>query len=325
MRAVFLFCTFHTQSKLQHSPDCYFKKKLMGKNKTNSPPPIYVVSGGRGIAGNNLVQSILIQYPENDIPVIIVPQVDSEDEVFDVVTKAKTENALVTHTMVNPELRKKINDLCAEFGVRVIDLMGSLANYLDEILDVEPIIQPGLYRELNHQYFDRIESIEFTLSHDDGMSPERLNSAEIILTGVSRAGKTPLSVYLAMYGWKVANVPLVPGVPPPDELFKVDPNRVFGLHVGASQLIAHRKKRLAGWNNHKDELYVDEKAVRDEIRNAMFVFDRGRFTVLNVSNKPIESTANEILNIMSKRFSYRGRKLESPYHNQNEEFSEGVI
>jgi regulator of PEP synthase PpsR (kinase-PPPase family) len=291
----------------------------MNIQKRILPAPIYIVSGGRGIAGNNLVQSLLIQYPENDIPVEIVPHISEEDEIFDVIMKAKTDGGLIAHTMVNPDLRKVINKLCIEFNVRVIDLMGDLANYLDENLDVEPLKHPGLYRELNHQYFDRIESIEFTLSHDDGMSPQRLNNAEIILAGVSRAGKTPLSVYLAMYGWKVANVPLVNGIPPPKELFEVDPMRVFGLHIGASQLIAHRKKRLLSWNNHDNESYVDERKVREEIRQAMFTFDKGGFTVLNVSSKPIESTANEILNIMSKRFSYRGRKLESPYHNQKKE------
>lgn len=284
--------------------------------------PIYVVSGGRGIAGNNLVQSILIQYPNNKIPVEIIGGVDSEDMVFDVVMRAKSEGGLITHTMVDPALRKKINELAKEFNVEVIDLMGDLADYLDRNLEVQPLQHPGLYRELNQQYFDRIESIEFTLSHDDGMSPQRLQQAEIVLTGVSRAGKTPLSVYLAMYGWKVANVPLVPGVPPPDELFKIDPNRVFGLHIGAGQLIAHRMKRIQGWNNHRSESYVDQQAVREEIRNAMFVFDRGGFTVINVSNKPIESTANEILKLMSDRFVYRGRKLESPYFDQNPESSE---
>jgi regulator of PEP synthase PpsR (kinase-PPPase family) len=290
----------------------------MNIQKSILPAPIYIVSGGRGIAGNNVVQSLLIQYPENDIPVIIVPHIDDEDKVFDTIMKAKTDGGLIVHTMVNPDLRKKINEISLEFGVRVVDLMGNLADYLDEHLDVEPLKHPGLYRELNHQYFDRIDSIEFTLSHDDGMSPQRLQNAEIILTGVSRAGKTPLSVYLAMYGWKVANVPLVNGIQPPKELFEVDAQRVFGLHIGASQLIAHRKKRLLSWNNNDNKSYVDEREVREEIRMAMFTFDKGGFTVLNVSNKPIESTANEILNIMSKRFSYRGRKLESPYHNQKE-------
>ena len=296
----------------------------MNISKRAIPPPIYVVSGGRGIAGNNLVQSLLIQYPENNIPVIIVPHILSEDEVFDVVLRAKTDGGIIAHTMVNSELRKKMNEVCDEFGVRKVDLMGELAGYLDETLEVEPLQHPGLYRELNHKYFDRIESIEFTLSHDDGMSPERLNNAEIILTGVSRAGKTPLSVYLAMYGWKVANVPLVKGIQPPEELFKVDPNRVFGLHISAAQLIAHRKKRLQGWNNYQNEKYIDEREVRDEIRQAMFVFERGGFTVVNVSNKPIESTANEILNIMSQRFAYRGRNLESPY-SSNPELPEDIV
>ncbi len=285
----------------------------MNQSGKNIAPPIYVVSGGRGLAGNNMVQSLLIQYPENNIPVIIVPNVLDEDAVFDAVLQAKADGGLIAHTMVNPDLRKKINELCEEFGVRKVDFMGELASHLDKMLDIEPLKHPGLYREINQQYFDRIDSIEFTLSQDDGMSPQRLNSAEIILTGVSRAGKTPLSVYLAMFGWKVANVPLVLGIQPPKELFEVDPQRVFGLHIGVHQLIAHRKKRLASWNNHQNELYINEQSVREEIRQAMFTFDRGGFTVVNVANKPIESTANEILNIMSSRFSYRGRKLDYPY------------
>ncbi|WP_167604785.1 pyruvate, water dikinase regulatory protein [Maribellus sediminis] len=291
----------------------------MGKKKKKKSAPIFVISGGRGIAGNNLVQSILIQYPNNKIPVEIFGGVDSEETIFDIVMRAKNEGALVTHTMVNPDLRLKVNELCNDFKVEVIDLMGDLAAYLDRTLDVEPLQHPGLYRELNQQYFDRIESIEFTLARDDGMSPQRLKEAEIVLTGVSRAGKTPLSVYLAMYGWKVANVPLVPGVQPPPELFEIDRNRVFGLHIGAGQLITHRIKRMQDWNNHRSESYIDQRSVREEIRNAMFVFDRGGFTIINVSNKPIESTANEILKHMSKRFMYRGRKLESPYHDQKPE------
>ena len=283
---------------------------------TKKNAPIYVVSGGRGIAGNNLVQSLLIQYPENNVPVEILGNVQTEDEIFDIVMKAKTEGGLIAHTMVHPELRNRLNELCEEFKVPVTDLMGQLANYLDANLDIEPLQHPGLYRELNNQYFDRIESIEFTLNHDDGMKPQRLKEAEIILTGLSRAGKTPLSVYLAMYGWKVANVPLVNGIQPPQELFEVDRKRVFGLHISASQLIPHRMKRLQSWNNLENNSYVDQREVREEIRNAMFIFDKGGFTVINVSNKPIESTANEILNIMSKRFSYRGRKLESPYYDK---------
>ncbi len=291
----------------------------MNEKKKASPAPIYVVSGGRGLAGNNMVQSLLIQYPDNKIPVIIVPGVSKEDQLFDIVIQAKTDRGLITHTLVNPNLRRKINDLCDEFGVRKIDFMGELANYLDEELDVEPLLHPGLYRKINQEYFERIEAIEYTLSHDDGMNTDKLYGAEIILTGVSRAGKTPLSVYLTMFGWKVANVPLVKGISPPKELFEVDPKRVFGLHVIVPQLIAHRKKRLESWHNHQNNLYIDEQSVKEEIRHAMFIFDRGGFTVLNVTNKPIESTANEIMNYMSERFSWRGKKIESPHTDQDTE------
>jgi regulator of PEP synthase PpsR (kinase-PPPase family) len=194
--------------------------------------------------------------------------------------------------------------------------MGELADYLDENLDIPSLQSPGLYREIHQQYFDRIEAIEFTLNHDDGLQPEKLHKAEIILTGVSRSGKTPLSVYLAMYGWKVANIPLVNGIDPPKELFEVDPQRVFGLSIGPSQLISHRMKRLRSTNNTGNTRYVDERLINLEIRNANFIFEKGGFTVINISNKPVETSANEILNTLANRFEYRGRRLDSPYPQQ---------
>lgn len=111
--------------------------------KSNTPAPIYVVSGGRGMAGNNLVQAILIQYPDNGIPVIIVPNMDNEDELFDVVMKAKTDGGMIVHSLVNSNFRKKIIGFCAEFGVREVDLMGKLADYLDETLDIAPLMHPA--------------------------------------------------------------------------------------------------------------------------------------------------------------------------------------
>jgi regulator of PEP synthase PpsR (kinase-PPPase family) len=111
-----------------------------------------------------------------------------------------------------------------------------------------------------------------------------------------------------MYGWKVANIPLVLGINPPKELFEVDPNRVFGLSISPSQLISHRMKRLRSIDNTSNTDYVDERMVVQEIRNANLIFEKGGFTVLNVSNKPVETSANEILNLMANRFEYRGQK-----------------
>lgn len=281
--------------------------------KLKAAEPIYIVSGGKGLAGNNMVLSLLIQYPNNNVPVVIMPNMASERQLLILVEKIKLEGGLIAHTMVNRQLRDYLCKICNEMGVKHIDFMGELADYLDEKLDVPSLQTPGLYREINQQYYDRIEAIEFTLNHDDGLMPGRLNKAEIILTGVSRSGKTPLSVYLAMYGWKVANIPLVHGIDPPKELFEVDPQRVFGLSISAGQLISHRVKRLKSLENTSNTNYVDERLVALELRNANFIFEKGGFTVINVSNKPVETSANEILNMMANRFEYRGRRLDSPY------------
>ena len=281
--------------------------------KLKPAEPIYIVSGGKGLAGNNMVLSLLIQYPNNNVPVVIMPNMASERQLLILVEKIKLEGGLIAHTMVNRQLRYYLCKICNEMGVKHIDFMGELADYLDEKLDVPSLQTPGLYREINQQYYDRIEAIEFTLNHDDGLMPGRLNKAEIILTGVSRSGKTPLSVYLAMYGWKVANIPLVHGIDPPKELFEVDPQRVFGLSISAGQLISHRVKRLKSLENTSNTNYVDERLVALELRNANFIFEKGGFTVINVSNKPVETSANEILNMMANRFEYRGRRLDSPY------------
>ena len=291
---------------------------MSAENNEKQIGPIYIVSGGKGLAGNNMVHSMLIQYPNNNVPVNIVPNIHEETQLVKLVEKAKHEDGLIAHTLVNRELRDFLKKLCAEKGVKNIDYMGELADYLDEKLDIPSVQSPGLYRELNQQYFDRIEAIEFTLNHDDGLQPQKLHKAEIVLTGVSRSGKTPLSVYLAMYGWKVANIPLVNGIDPPKELFEVDPRRVFGLSISSGQLISHRIKRLKSLNNTNNTNYVDERLVALEIRNANFLFERGGFTVINVSNKPVETTANEILNMMATRFEYRGRRLDSPYQQKSE-------
>ena len=285
-------------------------------NREKHAGPIYIVSGGKGLAGNNMVQSLLIQYPNNNVPVIIVSNVHEEKQLTRLIEKAKQDGGLIAHTLVNRVLRNFLDKLCNENGILHIDFMGELADYLDKRLHIPSLQTPGLYREINQQYFNRIDAIEFTLNHDDGLLPKKLYEAEIILTGVSRSGKTPLSVYLAMYGWKVANIPLVYGIDPPKELFDVDPQRVFGLNIGTSQLISHRIKRLRSIDNTDNTNYIDERLVVQEIRQANMIFEKGGFTVVNVSHKPVETCANEILNIMANRFEYRGRRLNSPYQNE---------
>jgi len=140
------------------------------------------------------------------------------------------------------------------------------------------------------------------LKVDDGQNPERIIQADIVLTGVSRTGKTPLSVYLAMFGWKVANVPIVPGIEPPEGLFKADPERVFGLNISHVYLIAQRANRVKSLKMDEDADYINTRKVGEELAYARRIFERGGFTEIQITNKPIESSANEILNILTSRF-----------------------
>ena len=284
----------------------------MNKNSGNKTVPIFVVSGGKGIAGHTMIHSLLIQYPDNKLPVIVIPEVQTAERIEEVVLKVKNANGVLTHTMVNTGLRKLLIDACRRHGVKDIDFMGPLADYIEQDLGLKSSNVPGLYRRINARYFERIEAIEYTMNHDDGLNPDRLYEAEIILTGVSRSGKTPLSVYMSMFGWKVANVPIVRGINPPSQLFEVDPNRVFGLSISINYLISQRQKRLTQMHDHSNQNYVDYSEVRKEIQHANMIFERGKFTKINVTNKPIETTANEIIGFVSDRFGHEDQKFKSP-------------
>lgn len=273
----------------------------MPTDNVNIPPPIYVVSGGKGLAGDAVVQSILIQFSSSMVPVIIFPDVFSKEKAEEVTTKALETKGVIVHTMVDPDMRKVLICACDSKGVKHFDLVGGLSDYLSELLHTRPIRKPGLYRLSHIEYFKRVEAIEFTMKHDDGQYAEKITNADIVLTGVSRTGKTPLSVYLALFGWKVANIPLVPGIPPPEALFQIDKNRVFGLTISANYLIAQRGNRVRSLHMSDDAEYIDPRMVRQELDYAEGIFRTHDFTVINITNKPIESSANEILTILTDR------------------------
>jgi len=284
----------------------------MNKDSTNDKiPPIYIVSGGKGLAGDAVVQSVLIQFPNNKVPVIIVPDILNQEKMDDIISKALVTKGVIVHTMVDPEARRMLIATCLKSGVNHFDLVGDLSDYLSNLLNTKPISKPGLYRLSNIKYFQRVEAIDFTLKVDDGQNPEWITQADIVLTGVSRTGKTPLSVYLAMFGWKVANVPIVPGIEPPEGLFKADPGRVFGLNISHVYLIAQRANRVKSLKMNEDADYINSRKVGEELAYARRIFERGGFTEIQITNKPIESSANEILNILTSRFSQEKWKNDS--------------
>ena len=264
-------------------------------------PPIFVVSGGTGATGDLLARTVLAQFPDVDVPIQLETKVVSEERVREVIRKATgIPGAIILHTMVNRNYRRLLATEAARAGIVTFDLAGPLEEHLSRELSMLPLQQPGLYHQMRRAYFERVEAIEFTVPHDDGKRVEDLPLAEIVLLGLSRVGKTPLSMYLSILGWKTANVPFVPGVPPPPELKQVDPRKVVGLIIEPAQLIAHRRYR-ATRANIREEGYVDRASVVEEMRAANHYFYAQGFHVVDTTDKPIETSAEEIISLISRR------------------------
>jgi len=272
------------------------------KPQAAAPPPITVVSGGVGASGEQLVHTVLAQFPERNVPVIVVPHVHQISQVEEVIAQAAATGGIVVHTLVNAGLRGALARMAQQRGVFALDLMGNLLSRLADVLGQAPVEQPGLYRQLNLAYFERVAAIEFAMAHDDGRRPEDWPQAEVVLVGVSRVGKTPLSMYLSVLGWKVANVPLIAEVPAPPGLFSLDRRRVIGLNVEPGQLVLYRQQRRRQLHAPGLEAYTDPATIYNEVQAARQIFQRGGFSVIDVTDKPIETSASQVIDRITRRF-----------------------
>ncbi len=259
-------------------------------------PPIFVVSGGVGASGEQLVNTVLAQFPDQHVPVITINHVRNPQQIAEAVEKARAQGGAIAHTLVENQLRQQLITIAAREGVPAFDLMGPLLTYLADHLGEEPAGQPGLYRQLHRSYFERVAAIEYTMNHDDGQRREGWPQADVVLAGVSRTGKTPLSIYLSVLGWKVANVPLVPETAVPPELFRLDRGRVVGLAIDLDRLLNFRRQRSTEMGISQNLPYADPARIAAELDFAQQVFRRGRFIVINVTDKTVEASANEIIN-----------------------------
>ena len=283
------------------------KDKKLTKSK---PPPIYIASCASGASGDLLVNSVLAQFPDTQIRIIKVPNIRRIEQMEDLISRVKRDGGTIVHTLVDEKLRNILNSQGQKEGIVTIDLMGDLMSRLIDVLGQKPLGQPGLYRQIHHVYFDRIEAIEFTMAHDDGQRPHDLSKAEIVLIGISRVGKSPISMYLSVLGWKVANLPLIKGIDPPQELFKINHQRVIGLNVDPDQLLIYRKKRLNRMGKLGSIEYTKIKIINEEVETALRLFRRNEFTIIDVTNKPIETSADEIVELITRRFKSEYRKSE---------------
>lgn len=264
-------------------------------------PTILIVSGGVGASGEQLVFTALAQFPPDCVRVSTIGNVRRSEQVTETLQRAQQTGALVVYTLVDLNLQQLLITEATRLGVQAVDVMGPILTWVSQKTLQQPAGHPGLYRQLNRDYFDRVAAIDFTMRHDDGKNPAGWSEAEAVLVGVSRVGKTPLSIYLAVLGWKVANYPFVPQISIPEALYALDSRRVFGLTIEPGQLLQYRTQRQRQLGVMGDSAYMNPKAVYEEVQTSLAAFKKSRFTIVDMTDKTIEMGADEIIRHLTRR------------------------
>ncbi len=265
---------------------------------------IELLSDGTGETALAVLKSVLIQYEyENHVHISKYRNIKTKEQmesIFEKLTKEKNKTTLIVYTLIMPEARKVIKSLCKKHKVRGVDLLEELIEILDKTLQSKEK-QAGILREVNEDYFKRIEAMDFFLKHDDGQLTNNLEDADIILVGVSRTSKTPLSLFLSNKGWKVANIPLFYNIPPPENLFKVNQKKIVALTINPDYLLKIRKNRLERFGYDPGGNYADKDKVYWEVTEIQTLFQKQRWPIINVTERALEETAGEIVRIVSAR------------------------
>ena len=259
---------------------------------------IFIISDGTGRTATQAINAALTQFKETEVRLIVHPHIRTEQQIVQIIKEALAVKGFIVHTVVSKKMRDKILDIGRLYNVETIDLMGPLLGQLSHQFAHSPSEEPGRFHELNKSYFQRIEAMEFAFRHDDGQKTEELKKAEILLLGVSRTFKTPLSIYLAFKGWMVANVPVILGIELPQIVFELPSERVFCLTTYPNRLAelrSIREEHLGGAIGN----YADLHHVKQELDYAHRIFSKQpQWSVIKVTNKPIEEIASEILSII---------------------------
>jgi hypothetical protein len=261
---------------------------------------IYAVSDATGQTAEGVVRAALTQFDASEVRLTRYGGVRTPAQVREIVNEAKQSGGFIVHTLVSEEMRRLVLNEGRAANVATIDLMGPLLARLTDLLASQPRAQPGLFQAFDTAYLQRIDAIDFSVRHDDGRNIQDLDRAEIILVGVSRTSKTPLSIYLAYRGWRVANVPIVLGIKPPDRLFELPRRRVIGLIVRPDRLAELRKARVEHMGT-RILGYADLEHINQEVAFAYEIFSkRPDWPLVDVTTKPVEETAAEVVSLIGR-------------------------
>jgi regulator of PEP synthase PpsR (kinase-PPPase family) len=263
------------------------------------PVELHVVSDSTGETAARLVLALEAQFPDQPFVEVRHPRVESVPDLARAVNRAKGRPAVIVYTLVKPQWRDAMRSLCRSARVHYCDLLGHPIDSVRRVSGMAARMTPGARAALNETYFKRMEAIEFAVKYDDGVGKRGLDEAEVVLVGVSRTSKTPLSMYLGYLGHKVANVPIVKGIDPPPELFQTPPEKIVGLTIDAQRLAEIRHVRARAMGASKQ--YAELLEVYEELDEAAKVHRRLGCPVIDVSDLSIEETAARIVRLVQDR------------------------
>jgi regulator of PEP synthase PpsR (kinase-PPPase family) len=266
-----------------------------------SPPlEIHVVSDSTGETAARFAEAVERQFPEQEFEIVRHPRATSVDDVQLAAARARGRRAVFMYTLVEPQLREAMRTLCKRYRLHYCDLLGHPIDAVARVSGRPATMTPGARPVLDSSYFKRMAAIEFAVRYDDGVAAHGLHEADIVLVGVSRSSKTPLSMYLGYLGYKTANVPIVRGIEPPKELFEIDPGRIVGLTIDPETLAEIRSERARVMKGSRRK-YADLVGIYEELEQAEAIHRRLGCPVIEVSNLAIEETARRIIHLVEQR------------------------
>jgi len=261
---------------------------------------LHLVSDATGDTLEQVAKAALAQFPEIKALKHYWPMIRTARHMERIIPEIGEKPGIVMFTLVNQDIENVLVKACDEKKWPYISVLHGIIRELGRHLGEKSIARPGLQHKMNHEYFERIDAMQYTLMHDDGQYPEGLKDADIILVGVSRTSKTPTCVYLANKGMKTANVPIVPNQPLPRELENINGKFVVGLVNSVDRLVQIRRNRLLSLKEVKKTTYVDEEAIKQEVQQARRLFTSRGWPVIDVTRRSIEETAGAIMKLKYK-------------------------
>lgn len=262
---------------------------------------LHLLSDSTGETLEIIAKACLVQFDGVDALKHFWPMVRSEGHLDRVLDDIERRPGLVLYTLANTNIRRELEQKCRRRGIHAVSALDPVVDALSAVLQQEAKARPGRQHALDAAYFARVDAIQFTIAHDDGLNADNWEEADIVLAGVSRTSKTPTAIYLANRGFKVANIPLVPESPPPPSLFTLKNPMVVGLTTGSDRLIQIRRNRLLSLNQAPETDYVDAEAVAAELAFARRMFADNGWPVIDVTRRSIEETAFAIVKLCNER------------------------